>query len=214
MVNNVCYGHMLLKMKGSILKHNYFAYFIYCLYVVLFFFIGKFLIYSSSADVGMLLILSVWFIPPVVFAFIPMIIVKKILLRYVVPSLKNSFSIALLTTMQSIVLPVSYSVLLALLASMIRMGFGDLPNFELWGISQTVGTIILEVCCLAMLFAWVTRSFEYQLVWHKIQDIHYVRARRILLYANIINYILVTIFFIAWQFMIFYQIPEFLWKKI
>lgn len=194
------------------MKHNYFAYFMYVVYLILFFFLGKFLLYSP--DRGFLMILSVWFIPPVLMALLPMILVKRSLLRYIMPTLKNPFHIALLSTMHSIAFPVIFSVLLALMASMVRMGFGDMPSFELWGISQTVEVLILEVLCLSGLFAWLTRSVEYHTVWHKIEDNHHRRVRRILLYANMINYILVTIFFVMWQLMIFYQIPEFLWKMV
>ena len=192
------------------MKRNYFAYSVYLLYVILFFFLGKFLLFSS--DRGLLIMLAIWFVPPVLFAVIPNILIKKYLLKLLIPKLKNSLRLAFLTTIQSIGLSTVFSALLTILASLVRMGVGDIPTLELWGVSQTFEVLAMEVFCLSGLFAWLTRTVEYHLVWYNIEQQYHIYVKRILLYANIVNYIVIAIFFIIWQFMIFHQIPDFLWQ--
>lgn len=194
------------------MKHNYFAYSMYVLYIVLFFFLGKFLLFSP--DRGLLLMVMIWFLPPVLLAFIPNVLIKKILMKRLAPQIKHSFYLSLITTIQTIGLAFIYSFILTMLASLVRMDAGDLPTLELWGISQTFKVLAIEVLSLSGLFAWVTRILEYHLIWHYIDQQFHLHIKRILLYANMVNYIFITVFFVIWQLMIFYQIPECLWHYL
>ncbi len=196
------------------MKPNTFLYLLYGLYALIAVLLFKYIILTP--DGGLLIVIAMWFVPPVIIALIPIIVVKKYLLKYLIPKLSrsNDIKIALHSTLKSIGVPFTYTAVLALFASMLRMVAPERVPLFLGDISQTNSVILVEVAALLMLFAWVNRFVDYHIVWPMIKEANQMLVRRALLYGNMIGYMILTVIFAVWQLMIFYQWPEWLWNMI
>ncbi|MBM17436.1 MAG: hypothetical protein CL947_00010 [Epsilonproteobacteria bacterium] len=192
------------------MKRNYFLYVVYILYALIISLVTKTILFTAEG--ALLVVALVWLIPPIAIALIPIIYIKRFMLRQLIPTITNAGALAVHGTLRSLGLDVIFSLVLAFLASMVRMAVGDIANFELFGTPQTIEVIFIEVCCFIVIFAWLSRMFEYHMIWYKIQKELHKRVKRVLFYANILGYMLITICFIIWQLMIFYQVPEWLWQ--
>ena len=192
-------------------KSNIVRNLLYGVYGVMVVFLMHHILFAK--DGSLLLTLALWFMPPVIAALVPIMLLKTLFFKLVVSknSIKVSGKIALHSTLVSLGLMTGYTIVLALIASVFRMVSPEV--IVIFSVPQNHVVVIVELVGLLMLFAWVSYLVEYYLTVAPLSlgVNEAFSVKRSLWYCNILGYLMLTCIFVAWQLMIFYQWPMWLW---
>lgn len=188
-------------------KSNVIRNLLYGVYGVMVVFLMHHILFAK--DGSLLLTLALWFIPPVIVALVPIMLFKTLFFKLV--GIKTSRQIALHSTLVSLGLMTGYTIVLALIASVFRMVSPEVVI--IFSVPQNHVVVLVELVGLLMLFAWVSYLVEYYLTVAPLSlDLNVAfSVKRSLWYCNILGYLILTCIFVAWQLMIFYQWPMWIW---